>query len=269
MNCGTPGHSFRVCPEPVMSFGICAIKCKEKVPSYLLIRRRDSLSYVEFLRGKYSLSDPTYIRLLLDGMTVEERGRLLAHPFDTLWETLWNGQNTRQYRTEYTLAKRTFESLKQTGDLHGHLLAKYSSEATTAWTEAEWGFPKGRRALRETSLDCALREFKEETGLKDSILRVLSEAPLLEEYRGTNGIPYRQTYFMGICKYDTVATHQPMNRVMSREVGNIGWFSYEEAMEKIRPTNVEKRALLSRLHRRITEEGFADVLESEAEWTRV
>jgi len=253
-----------------MSFGICAIKCKEGKPLYLLIRRRDSLAYVEFLRGKYSLDTPEYIHLLLNGMTVEERSRLLLHPFDTLWETLWNGQNTRQFRNEHDTARRTFESLRQTGDINGHLLAKYCSDATTTWTDAEWGFPKGRRSLHESPSECAIREFSEETGLRPSLLHLLPrEPPLLEEYRGTNGIPYRQTYFIGVCKYDTAVAHQPGNRVMSREVGNIGWFPFEEAFVKIRSTNPEKRALLTRLHKRITEEGLSSVLESEAEWTRV
>jgi 8-oxo-dGTP pyrophosphatase MutT (NUDIX family) len=30
--------------------------------------------------------------------------------------------------------------------------------------EPEWGFPKGRRNYNEKDIDCALREFSEETG---------------------------------------------------------------------------------------------------------
>ena len=104
-NCGKHGHTFRDCREPVTSFGVCAIKLCGETPQYLMIRRRDSLAYVEFLRGKYKLDNIAYITVLMNGMTIEERSRLLSTPFDKLWENLWFGQITRQFRNEYENAK--------------------------------------------------------------------------------------------------------------------------------------------------------------------
>ena len=34
--------------------------------------------------------------------------------------------------------------------------------------EQEWSFPKGRRNFNEFDLDCAIREFEEETNLKEN-----------------------------------------------------------------------------------------------------
>ena len=251
-----------------MSFGICAVKFIDSVPHYLLIRRRDSLAYVEFLRGKYKNDNRDYIQLLLNGMTIDERGRLLSNTFDKLWDTLWNNQNTRQYRNEYENAKRNFEALKNTGDVTGRLMSRYITDASTNWTDPEWGFPKGRRTVQETELKCALREFTEETGFSEkSIHFVPEEPPMVEEYTGTNGIPYKQIYFIGGCASETTATFQPNNHVMNREVGGIGWFSYDVAILRIRETNVEKRALLTRLHTRITTEALSDRLLTAIEWT--
>ena len=87
-NCGKHGHTFRDCKDPVMSFGICAIKFIDNTPHYLMIRRRDSLAYVEFLRGKYRLDSVHYIETLIQGMTKEERERLQSLPCDKLWEKL-------------------------------------------------------------------------------------------------------------------------------------------------------------------------------------
>lgn len=258
-NCGKLGHTFRDCRDPVTSYGVLAIKLTDGVPHYLLIRRRDSLSYVEFLRGKYKMDNVDYIQLLINGMTTEEKTRLLTQTFDPLWENLWNSQNTRQYRQEYESAKRHFEQLRNTGDVYGKLLSRYIETSDTNWNEPEWGFPKGRRSVRESEVDCALREFEEETALSRRILRlVTSESPESEVYVGTNGIPYRQVYFIGGCASNSIATHQPANRVMSREVGDIGWFPFEEAYLKIRPSNVEKRAVLGRVHHRVTNEGLGE-----------
>ena len=267
VNCGGLGHTFRECREPVMSFGICAVKFVESVPHYLLVRRRDSLSYVEFLRGKYKPDRIAYITLLINGMTVEERGRLLTKPFDTLWYELWNGQNTRQFRNEVDHAKRTFEQLKAVGDKDGKTLADYIASATGTFTDAEWGFPKGRRALKETEQGCALREFAEETGLPIKSIRLVAEPSLIEEYLGTNNIPYKQTYFVAACTSNTAAKTQPHNHIMSREIGNIGWFTFEEAIARIRESNVQKRVVMTDLHRRIMEGDLRAKLMAVLEWS--
>ena len=248
VNCGKHGHTFRGCRAPVMSFGICTLKFVDGNPYFLLIRRRDSLSYVEFLRGKYTLTNHNYIQCLMNGMTIEERSRLVAKSFDVLWYELWNGQNTRQYRSESAAAKITFDTLRSTGDSNGKKLAAYVDGTTTPWTEPEWGFPKGRRSLHENELVCALREFKEETGLPQEVVHILDEEPLVEQYLGTNGIMYKQTYYLGVCSPDVIAAVQTDNRIMQREVGGIGWFTYEEAFTRIRDTNREKRTMLQTLH---------------------
>jgi 8-oxo-dGTP pyrophosphatase MutT (NUDIX family) len=254
VNCGKYGHSFRDCKEPTSSYGIIAVRiCYEDekpIPEYLLIRRRDSLGYIDFLRGKYSLSNSDYIQILINQMTQIEHTRLLSTPFDSLWTNLWNAQNTRQYRSEYEHAKKTFETIKTTGDIHGKQLHKYISDATARWEDPEWGFPKGRRSPHESELDCALREFCEETGLKQKDICIREdETPECEEYCGTNGIQYRHKYFIGDCISDVSVNTN--NKVQTREVGAIGWFSFEDAYLKIRPTNPEKRAVLGRIHARI------------------
>jgi 8-oxo-dGTP pyrophosphatase MutT (NUDIX family) len=253
VNCGKSGHSFRDCKSPTASFGVIAIRFTpddEMMPNYLLIRRRDSLGYVDFLRGKYSLQNTTYITILLNQMTIDERKRLLEAPFDTLWVNLWNSQNTRQYRTEHDVAKRTFEQIRDSGDTNGKRLETYIQECTTAWNEPEWGYPKGRRSPHESEVECAGREFCEETGLRPKDFKIRTrEAPEYEKYTGTNGIEYKHTYYIADCNTDVEVNTS--NRVQTREVGGIGWFSFEDAYLKIRSTNPEKRAVLARVHARI------------------
>lgn len=249
VNCRKTGHTFRDCKDPTYSYGIIAIQRRDDVPHYLLIRRRDSLAYVDFLRGKYSLGNPAYIQNLMNNMTTDELSRLQSLPFDTLWTRLWNAQNTRQFRFEFESARRIFESFRSTGDLDGKVMSKYIADVSTAWAEPEWGFPKGRRAPHESEMACALREFTEETGVSATTLTLRrGYPPETEEYRGSNNIQYHHVYYVGDCGAEVALN--PTNRVQMREVGAIGWFPFEEAYLKIRNTNPEKRAMLGRVHAR-------------------
>ena len=246
INCGVIGHSFRDCHEPVSSFGIIALRSKETVPQVLMIRRRDSLGYVEFLRGRYTLSTTEFIQRLIDQMTTDEHRRLLTIPFDDLWNILWNYQNTRQYRSEYEHAKHLFERLKSTGDTTGRTLEQYIAACPTHWMEPEWGFPKGRRSQHETEFSCALREFREETGWHHTLPVCSTDiTPLTETYIGSNGITYRQVYYIGMCPTtDSEVEMDATNHVQIREVSAVQWCSLDEAIAHIRGTSPEKRALV-------------------------
>ena len=54
-NCGIKGHTFKQCIKPKISLGVIGFKFfkKEKIIKYLMIRRKDSHGFVEFIRGKY------------------------------------------------------------------------------------------------------------------------------------------------------------------------------------------------------------------------
>ena len=53
-NCGNKGHLYRDCKHPILSYGILLfhqdIHCNFKI---VMIERKNSISYIEFLRGKY------------------------------------------------------------------------------------------------------------------------------------------------------------------------------------------------------------------------
>ena len=89
-NCGLSGHFFRNCMSPVTSYGIIAVKYPNNMNvsslfskstinnrddslHFLLIQRKDSISYVEFIRGKYNPQDNEYICKLLRNMTQKEQ----------------------------------------------------------------------------------------------------------------------------------------------------------------------------------------------------
>ena len=111
-NCGRPGHFFRECGEPITSLGIIPFRLNRTGSrvEWLLIRRRDSLGFIEIMRGKYD--GISGLQSLIDQTTLTERERLKVTAFPDLWRELWNGPASRRYHAEYEQAKTKFEALR-------------------------------------------------------------------------------------------------------------------------------------------------------------
>lgn len=232
-NCGAAGHLFRECAEPIMSCGIVLMTpSRDKV---LLIRRRHTIGYHEFMRGKYSLADSRYIVQLWSEMVPWERAAL-ADPdrnFPALWNELWNGDERRD-KSEYN------DSAAKLAAIDFEPLARY---VPLTWSEAEWGFPKGRKASsRETEQACAIREFEEETNIDRSAWSLLDEPPVTENIIGTDGVHYRHKYFLAVAAAEhpvSITTTSQRN-----EIGEIGWFNLEAALRKIRPYHTDRLCII-------------------------
>ena len=51
-NCGKIGHLFHQCKVPITSIGVITFRIINGSIEILLIRRKDSLAFVDFMRGK-------------------------------------------------------------------------------------------------------------------------------------------------------------------------------------------------------------------------
>lgn len=257
-NCGIEGHVYKMCTSPVTSYGIIAVRnlstyinnsifCSgtdtitgtdTSLPlEFLLICRKDSLSYVEFIRGKYNITDEAYLGSLFKSMTYAEHVKLLTLSFDELWKSVW-GETSKNHKTDYDQSEKKFSILYAQLPI---LLKKYQ----TSWIEPEWGFPKGRRNPYETDSACAIREFQEETSVnKDHIDIIHNIDPIEENFMGSNKVHYCHKYYIANCDISGSVNIQEDNPHMVREIGNIQWLTLDQALAKIRPDNVEKREIL-------------------------
>jgi len=253
-NCGLSGHFFRNCTLPVTSYGIIAVKYQNNINTplflksnnisqddsiqFLLIQRKDSIAYVEFIRGKYNQYDDEYICKLLRGMTQNEQGNIISMTFDALWNSVWGeNSNLKSHKNNYDTSEKKYTQIKSRVEL----LIK---ENPSKWVDPEWGFPKGRRNPHETDINCATREFQEETGLKRSDFIVIQNTfPISETFFGSNQVHYCHKYYIAICNNIEVKMNID-NPHMTREIGAIQWCSLDDAVLKIRPDNVEKREIL-------------------------
>ena len=242
-NCGKIGHSYNQCAKPITSLGIVVFnKLGEDCLKYLLICRKDSLGYVEFMRGKYPLYSYDYIQNIINEMTIQEKANLLTKDFNVLWKELWGDYYGVQYRTEEKNARDKFYQIKEGIHLFDDKffnLEQLIQNSNTSWTEPEWGFPKGRRNYNENDLTSALREFGEETGFpKNKISIIKNLIPFEEIFTGSNFKSYKHKYFIAYSNY------KDLNHYQKSEVSKIKWMTLDEASKAIRPYNLERIDLL-------------------------
>ncbi len=274
-NCGRRGHSYKSCVEPILSIGVimfrnCNTTPKKKLDwsklrkgdilkdeddtssdndlEFLMIRRKDSLGYVEFLRGRYALSDVEFIHSIFEEMTIDERERICIMDFDELWCQLWMLRSTESkkketFRKEYQLSKEKFIKIKEGYVVDGKTINIniIINNLKNMWTETEWGFPKGRRNVRESDIDTANRELKEETGIsKDDYFIYRNIKPYEEIFLGSNNVIYKHIYFLGRYTSDKPLLLDKTNRQQISEIGAIQWMNIKTLEKKIRFYN-EKR----------------------------
>ena len=135
----------------VKSYGIIVFNDHNEM---LMVRRRNSYGYYEFIKKRYSIEN---LPSIIDEMTIQEK-RLLM---------------------ETTLPPNVIFLLKR---------------SKTKWETPEWGFPKGKKLLYESQLECAFREFEEETGLKRNVIK-LTNQKVSELFTAPNGKRYQHIYY--------------------------------------------------------------------------
>lgn len=252
-NCGKSGHGFHQCKMPIISLGIIAFTVSDSGEhKFLMIRRKDTLGFMDFMRGKYSIYNKEYIMNLLNEMTILERNRLIENDFDELWKELWCASDAC-YNVEEMISKDKYNTLRSgiitTTEKYTLTDLVKESITITQWEEPEWGFPKGRRNYNENDLECALREFTEETGYESKFLKNIENLQQYEEiFMGSNHKAYKHKYFvMRLC-----AVENDRNEHDRTEVSKVEWKTYDEALTCIRPYNLEKKRILNYVNKCLT-----------------
>ncbi len=269
-NCGQNGHAYKHCLAPVLSYGMLIFRFTNPDWSLatnlcsslqtlngteqggplqiLMVQRKDSLRFVEFVRGKYSTTDTEYLRQILSNITPEEQDLILRSEFHELWQHVWGSPNPKSYRNDFEQSQIKFNELKGSPGKEGKsLLQELIESSKPIWSEPEWGFPKGRRNRFEDDLKCAIRETEEETGLHKHQLNIFENVePLSETFYGDNKVNYCHKYFLAMANGSCEVRLLDSNPLMVREIRAIKWVPVDEAIELIRPENVEKREILLR-----------------------
>jgi 8-oxo-dGTP pyrophosphatase MutT (NUDIX family) len=162
-----------------------------------------------------------------------------------LWKQLW-GNQSGHYKGEEEVSREKFYALRAgiMNQEDSYSLTDLVRESTTEWMEAEWGFPKGRRNAYEKDLECAVREFVEETGYEVGHI-VENIQPFEEIFMGSNHRCYKHKYFLMHIpsKNSAIAVFD------KSEVSKIDWKTYEECLASIRSYNLEKIRVIQDIYK--------------------
>jgi len=252
-NCGKTGHPYHQCKLPITSIGIVAFKPSKNGLKYLMIRRKDSLGYVDFMRGRYPLYNKDYLMNIINEMTMEEKYNLLNKSFNENWNKLWGEDIGIQYRGEERTSHDKFQQLTDGYIFHNNellTLKELINASDSEWSEPEWGFPKGRRNYQEKDIDAAIREWEEETGYsKDDIRLVSNILPYEEIFTGSNNKSYKHKYYIALFTSDNEDT----SNFQETEVSALTWETFDDCNKLIRPYNLEKKEVLNKINKVITE----------------
>ena len=218
---------------------------------FLFIRRKHTLSYIEFIRGRYDIEKTEHLISLFQLMTPEEIERIKNNDFKQLWCKLWKKTSCcKIYEKEYESSKKKFRKLRSMNETETEISLDYlTNKVKPRFETPEWGFPKGRRNYHEKNQDCAIREFYEETSYnEEEFYLVDSINPINEIFNGTNGVLYKHIYYLAIDHSNRDAYINQENVHQMDEIGDIAWLSYDEAIKKIRPYHTEKKKLLNEIY---------------------
>jgi len=275
-NCNKRYHTYKYCNEPIISNGIISFYIKNLNPKlskllegyiidnlnifnnfkkknytipdtfkyinddikFLVVQRKNSLGYLEFIRGRYLIENDNNIIHLLQQMTPGELKDINENDFDKLWNDLWDINNIRNknHHKEYKTSKEKFYYLK----LKKNNLLK-NTKPTFKFNE--WGFPKGRREPYESDMVCAIREYEEETSLQEKNYTILDNCkPIRENLKGTNNINYAHNYYLGLLD------NQNLKLRDNKEIGDIKLMNINQCLDVFRPYHKNKLKIIKNIY---------------------
>jgi len=254
------------------SIGIALCRYNNNNIEILLIKKRFSYHFYALVMGHYKKSDlkgnAKYIKFLFDNMNYAEKIDLLGMQFSTMWYRIWlnnpekyfnisdvyqttNFSNHVMHNTlsnseiykSYFQKRNKFENnfLKD----NGKKLRSYIQSSTNS--EIIWEIPKGHIHGNETHIDCAIREFYEETSIKYNKYRILHNIDPITDESYDGDIVYKSIYYVAdLCDKDLTPRINFKNLDQIVEVDQIKWVSINEI--KFMNLNVDMHNKLVRLY---------------------
>lgn len=190
---------------------------KNNITEILLIKKRFSYHFLALVMGHYKKNDTNYIKYLFNNISTAEKIDILGLQFSQMWYRIWlnipekffnllevykyTNFNSVPLQQKYTTSEihklyfqkkdRYEKNFLRDGGKRLRSLIQQSSDA-----EIFWEIPKGGKNDNETNIDCAIREFYEETNIKKDKYTILYDTePVINSFIDNDTI-YKSIYYL-------------------------------------------------------------------------
>jgi 8-oxo-dGTP pyrophosphatase MutT (NUDIX family) len=188
----------------------------------LTICKRHSYSLFLIVLGKYNPYNSAAMIRLLSGTTLDEKHDLLSLNFAQISYRVWLDKPVKN--NIYFMAKNKFESAFAVDK--GVRLRKLI--CCSGNSKRVWEIPKGRKKNKyEQDLQCAIREFYEETHVPRSSYKLYINATRTYSYIDDN-TRYTNKYFIAYTTHNIEPWIDFKSYEQLSEIGDIKWMTIEE-----------------------------------------
>lgn len=225
-----------------------------------MIKSRLTHPFNEFVFGKYKTWNHDVLQDMFNRMSVNEKLFLLTMDFEKIWHYIWlrvhtPRDNDSNMYSFYQYCRNRFERFTRDG---GQRLRNLIHRSTSA--DPGWEVPKGRREHLELDVDCATREFREETNIPVQCYTLLWHVnPIVITYQTDNNSVYHNRYYVAMLNREyerTPLLFDFQNRHQVYEITGLKWFKLHDLkhvpLQTSRIYGLVKRGLsLYKKHRHI------------------
>ena len=205
------------------SYGIACVRKYNNKYELLMIQKKSSYSFIEFIRGLYDPYRHPDISYMFDNMTIDEKSAINTMDFNIVWYKAFGRLPIPSDRSKFNKGEKKFNLLK---DINGGIKLKDLIFKSSS-IELLWEIPKGRMDKGETDLISAIREFEEETNISKDKYRILFNEGTISYTFSDNGVRYKYVYYLAVANNKLDPQYDYSNSHMTSEISNIRFLSSE------------------------------------------
>lgn len=233
-----------------VSYGIALCRHNEEKNNrieILMIKKRYSYEFINFVLGRYQAYDKKTLFHMFNNMSFAEKIDIFGMQFENMWYRIWINNPVKQYNIldvykhidknlnvdDYMTGSDIYKCFKQKknkffSNFGDNVTSLRNLIINSSNSEIMWEMPKGKLESNETCIDCAIREFYEETSVKHDNYRIFYNVDPVVETIVEDGCIYKQYYYIAECTSAFKPSVNFENFKQISEVEQVKWVSIDE-----------------------------------------